>query len=186
MPCLVEMPRDALEYLVKCVPEEDHLPMALVCKLLSVMCIDLNTNRGLRPRKWFTSATSTLARAEWAVVCMGAKATFKWCKAVDQDGEVYRYLVTQLDDDDHIQLLLYRMNRLGFNEKDEKQLMHLLARKHNLHAIHKSSILQVRCPSCRTRHECLRENFVQETMSATCGHCSLVFNVQKPDNQQHL
>ena len=67
MPCLVEMPRDTLEYLVKFVPEKDHLPMALVSRLLAIVCIAFNTDRGLRPRRWLTSATSTLARAEWAI-----------------------------------------------------------------------------------------------------------------------
>ena len=43
---LVEMPRDTLEYLVKFVPEKDHLPMALVSRLLAIVCIAFNTNRG--------------------------------------------------------------------------------------------------------------------------------------------
>ena len=79
---LSTMPDDELGLIVERVLEEDRLPLALVCKALSALCIAARDGNG-----WRTKATSTAARIKWAVQHMGATPTGEWCADLARRGD---------------------------------------------------------------------------------------------------
>jgi hypothetical protein len=82
------MPHDDLGLIVERVPDEDRLPLALACKLLSVLCIAVaDRDRKAGAPRWITAATSTLPRMKWAVLDMQASIPQSWCAALAKRGD---------------------------------------------------------------------------------------------------
>lgn len=82
---LAMMPDDDLGLIVERVPEEDRLPLALGCKRLSAICIAARGGESMY--RWQTKATSTAARAKWAIQHMGATPTVAWCATLARRGD---------------------------------------------------------------------------------------------------